>query len=126
MTELRIIRGRDILLYINGEQLYGVTDFHAVSRRSSHEIREYLSGQPLAVVNAGEHYELTLKALSLFRPASTADGFCLKVEDEETVYLYEGCVVTRCERNIRSDKNVTDSYTITAEKMTKRSINDAG
>ena len=127
MTELRITRGRDIQLFCNDEPLYGVTHFSAVSRYEKHEVGEYLSGEPIAVLNAGETHELSLKVLSLFSPFPAREsGFTITAADGDSEYRYEDCIVTRCERDARGDKTVTDSYTITARKMTKRGIADAG
>ena len=127
MNELRITRGRDILLYCNDEPLYGVTHFTAVSRCEQHAVVEYLSGEPVALLNAGERHELNVKMLSLFSPSGLdEDGFSITVRDGGTEYCYEGCVVTRRERDAQGGKTVTDSYTIAAEKMTKRGIQDAG
>jgi len=127
MNELRITRGRDILLYCNDEPLYGVIRFTAVSQCEKHAVGEYLSGEPVAVLNAGERHELSVKMLALFSPsAMDEDGFSLTVADGNSEYLYEDCVVTRRERDVQGDKTVTDSYTITARKMTKRGIQNAG
>ena len=127
MTELRITRGRDILLCCNDVPLYGVTHFTAVSKYEQHEVGEYLCGESVAVLKTGESHVLTFKVLSLFSNAAMSeDGFTITVEDGDYSYHYENCSVTRCERDARGDKNVTDIYTVTATKMTKRGIEDAG
>ena len=127
MTELIITRARDIRLYLNGEPMYGVTHFHAVSQIDRHEIREYLHDQPVAVLSTGERHGLTLRVLSLFRPsAMDEDGFMITAEDGDTAYDYQGCSVTRLERDAEGEKNLTDSYTIAAGKLTKRRLEDAG
>ena len=127
MNELRISTGRDIRLIVDGDELFGVTEFRAVSRITQHEIREYLTGEPYELVNAGESHELTLSVLSLFDSGVfDTEGFDLVVEDGDTAYTYGGCTVSRHEKEIRGGKNVVDSYTLRAKHLTKRGINDAG
>ena len=125
MTELRITKGRDLELRVNGETLYGVTSFRAVSKRSEREIREYLSGEPVAAAAASETHELELKVLSLF--GSALDGledFTLTAVDPDAEYEYSGCNVTKRVRSVPAGANVTDSYTIKAKAVTKRGISD--
>jgi len=125
MTELRITRGSDIELYADGELLFGVTDFRAVSTGSSREIHEYLCSQPVVIVNSAEKHELTLSVLSLFNyNVFDNTGFTLSVVDGDTAYDYEGCSAVRCERRIQADKNVSDRYTLIATKLTKRGLAD--
>jgi hypothetical protein len=127
MNELRISTGGDICLFVGGDELFGVTEFRAVSRTTQHEIREYLTAEPYETVNAGESHELTLSVLSLFDSgALDTDGFDLSVEDGDTRYTYGGCSVIRHEKEIRGGKNVVDVYTLRAERLTKRGINHAG
>lgn len=127
MTELRITRARDIALYLNDEPMYGVTHFRAVSQGERHAVGEYLSGEPVAVVNTGMRHELSLRVLSLFSPSGMdEDGFTITARDGDAAYQYDGCTVTRCERDAEGEKNLTVSYTIAAKKLTKRRIPDAG
>ena len=127
MTQMTITRSRDILLYIGKEMLFGVTKLRVQSRFAHHEIMEYLSAAPWASVPDGEKHEIELKVLSLFHTAIPREGsFTLRVADDGTEYIYEDCVVTHHERNIRGDKTVTDSYRIESHHMTKRRIGDAG
>ena len=127
MTELTVTRGRDIELYADGERLYGVTRFRAVSRINRHDIFEYLSGVPYDSVNAGESHELEIKALSLFRDALPTDrSFVLTAVDGGTEYSYSGCRVVKRDRNVRGDKLLNDVYTVKADSMTKRRISDDG
>lgn len=127
MSEIRISTGGDIRLCVNGEELFGVTEFRAVSKVNHHEIREYLSGEPYEIVNAGVSHELSLSVLSLFDSgAFDTDGFELVAEDGGTAYVYCGCAVTRHEKEIRGGKNVVDTYTLRAKTLTKRGVNHAG
>ena len=127
MTELHITRSRDIGLYIGDEQLFGVTDFLARSKSDGYPIREYLRGEPHAVVNSQVSYELRLTTLSLFRYAALEeDGFTLRVEDDDTVSSYLGCTVTGHERSVQAGKNVVDIYTIKAKEMTRQVQENAG
>ena len=125
MTELRITRGGDIRLFIDGDELYGVIDFKAASKKEGYEIQEYLSGEPYCVVNTREKYEISLSVLSLFRSGEAEDGFTLSVLDGGVCYDYENCTVIGCERDITAGKNVVDKYTLTAKSMRKRVIPNA-
>ena len=126
MTEIRITRGSDIKMYVNGEPLYGVTDFKAVSVDETHEIREFLSSRPFDTFKTGENHELSLSALSLFNSdALDSDGYTLSVVDGDTVYDYEDCRTLRRERRVEADKYVSDVFTLRAQKMTKRRTQDA-
>lgn len=127
MTEFRITRSRDIELYVDDEQLFGVTEFRSRSLYESHKIREYLCGEPHAVVNGKTEYELRLSVLSLFRYAILDDAdFSLRVVDEENDYIYDGCAVIRHDRCITAGKNVVDEYVIAAKSMRKQVRADAG
>lgn len=127
MTELHITRSKDILLYIGEEQLFGVTDLRAVSVYESHPIREFLSGEPYAVVNGKIKYEIRMTVLSLFRASVLEqNGFEMSVVDGDTAYIYEGCTVVRHEQSIAAGKNVVDVFTIEAKGMRKQVQNNAG
>lgn len=121
MTELRITRSGDILLYIGEEQLFGVIDFQARAVYDTHMIREYLSGEAHAIVNAETAYEIRMSVLSLFRFAVLeTEGFILRVEDGEVVYCYEGCTVTKHDRDIKAGKTVVDEFVISAKRLRKQ------
>lgn len=126
MTEYRITRSKDIELYIGEEQLFGVTDLASKSVYEEHPIREYLSGEPYATVNAKNAYEIRMSVLSLFS-FSVPDGspFSFRLIDGDAEYLYEGCMVIRHERSVEAGKNVVDKYVITAKNMRKQVQNDA-
>lgn len=128
MTEvMSITRGRDIELYLNTEPLCGVTHLTAESRYKQRGLYEYLNAEPYAVVPDGETHEIVLTVLSLFQSAIPHSGsFTLSVVDGDTLYRYEGCTVTKHERDIRGDKAVSDRLTIAARSMTKVRNNDAG
>ena len=127
MTELRITRSRDIELYAGEEQLFGVTDFSAKETGESHPIREYLSGEPVAVVNSRSAYEIRMSMLSLLSFAAPDEsGFILSAVDGDVVYCYEGCTVIGHERKIKAGKNVVDDYVIAAKSMRKQVRDNAG
>lgn len=127
MTELRITRGGDIEMYIGEEQLFGVTDFHAKEVYEGYPIREYLSGEPYAIVNGRNTYEIRLSVLSLFRYSLLDEyGFTLSVRDGENVYFYDGCAVIKHERNIKAGKNVVDEFVISAKSLRKQVQENAG
>lgn len=126
MTDLTITRGRDMELYLDDEPLCGVTHFKAQSRYQHHEVYEYLSAQPVAKLKGGESHQLELTVLSLFGGAIPGDrSFSIRVVDGAEEYVYEDCVVTGYERDIRGDKPVTDGYTLKADRMTKRRNDNA-
>lgn len=126
MNELTLTRGRDVGLYLDGELLCGVTRMHAISRYRRHEMYEYLSGEPYDTVPAGERHEIVLTVLSLFGGSIPMNGsFELKTTDGDTEYRYEGCTVTRCDRDVRGDQPVSDRWYITANRMTKRRVDHA-
>jgi hypothetical protein len=127
MTEFHLTRSKDIELYIGNEQLFGVTDFRARAEHEAYPIREYLSGEPVAIVNGKKKIELRMSVLSLFRYAVLdSEDFTLSLVDGDTVYSYEGCIVTVSERNIAAGKNVADTYVITAKSMRKQVLENAG
>lgn len=127
MNELRIIRGGDIALYIGEEQLFGVTGFYARAVSQRHPIREYLSGEPHALVGGGTSYEIRMSVLSLFRSGvADEDGFSIRVDDGETSYEYEDCAVLERIRDIKAGKNVVDEFVISAKTMRKQVHENAG
>ena len=127
MNEFRITRSKDIGLYINDEQLFGVTEFRARSEYGRYPIYEYLSGEPHAVVNSKNTYELHLTVLSLFHYAVTQEsGFTLSVTDGDTVYRYDGCTVVSSSRGVKAGKYVVDEFVIAATAMRKQVQEHAG
>lgn len=127
MSELRITRSRDIELYIDGEQLFGVTDFHAKTVAKSYPIREYLSGEPVAITGGETEIEIRMTVLSLFHFAVTEeDGFTLCAVDGDTVYCYDGCTVVGSERSVKAGRYVVDEFVIQAAKMRKQVQENAG
>ena len=126
MTEMSIIRGRDIRLSLDGTALCGVTHFSAASRYERHELHEYLSAAPYAEVPEGESHEIVMEVLSLFKSVLDGrDGFTLSAEDKDSTVAYHGCHVVKIERDIRGDQPAADRYTIRAAGMTKRRREDA-
>lgn len=121
MNEMTVTRGRDIEVYLDGDLLYGLTHLRAKSRYRRRELYEYLSGEPWGCVPDGESHEIELKVLSLFGgEIPMGESFSLCIVDGDDEYVYDGCTVAQCDKDIRGDKNVTDSYLIRAGKMTKR------
>ena len=126
MSELRVIRGRDLELKVDGDVLCGATYFKAVSQSRTREIREFLSGQPVDVLSAGGSHEIELTVLELFAGGVPEDSeFTLSVADGGSEYIYEGCRVVRRERIAPAKANLSDKYLIRAVKMTKRGIQNA-
>lgn len=126
MTELCITRGRDVGLFLDDQPLCGVTRFSAVSRLDRYEVYEYLCAAPYDAVPSGESHEIELTVLSLFADTIPArDGFTLSVEDNGAVYRYEGCSVTKREKDVSGDKAAITRYTVKAARMTKRGRENA-
>lgn len=118
MSVLHITRGKDIELYADGEQLFGVTDFSAVSDGSYHEIHEYLTSVPYDTVSNESGYHITLSVLSLFRYEVLTNGaFTLTVVDGGICYDYEGCRLIKRARDVKADRAVSDVYTIRAMSL---------
>ncbi len=127
MNELRLTRSGDIELFAGEEQLFGVIDFSAKELYESYPIREYLSGEPVALINGRMNYELRLSVLSLFRSELLeSNDLTLSVVDGDVTYRYEGCTVTRHDRSVKAGKNVVDEYVLAAKSMRKQVDDHAG
>ena len=65
MSKLRIIRGKDIVLSLDDEPLFGVTEFSATEKRVFHQVRECMRSAAVKHVPQEAHYQLKLKALNV-------------------------------------------------------------
>ncbi len=125
MNELRIIRGRDILLKADHRELFGVTEVSAVERPEFHEVHEYLSTVPVARVPQGTVHRLELKMLSLFDDQIPRDrSFTLSVIGDEYAYIYENCRLTECRYDVKGSTPSQTVFLIKSEKMTQQEVED--
>ena len=125
MNHLRITKGSDISLSVNGTMLYGVTDFVSEEEYIGYDINEFLSGEPYDTVNEKIHYRLELVALSLFNfEVLKNSNFTLTVSETGRVYTYEGCNLFGKKRVANGSKNVCDKYMIRAKTMTQSEAED--
>lgn len=121
MNELKILRGGDIGLYIDGEELFGVVAFTATEKTESHAIYEYLSASPYDAVQQASAYEIRLSVLSLFdRQIAERCRFTLSVVEGDTRYCYEHCRVAEKRREAKENHNVGYTYLIQADKLVKQ------
>ncbi len=122
-----ITRSKDVELYIGAERLAGVTDFQARCVSDGYPIREYLSGDAVAVVNTDHQYEIRLTVLSPFRlELLDEQPFSLREMDDRAVFYYEGCAVIRHDRIVKAGKDVADEFLITAKSMRKQVRDNEG
>lgn len=125
MSELRVVRGRDIRMFVNNDTLFGVISFSAKEMRSYHAVREFLSASPVDMVPQGEEYELKLKTMTLFGDQlPSAATFKLRLIEDGEEFTYSGCRVTQTDQEADGGKIAGQVYIITADSFTRRVIDD--
>ncbi len=125
MSELRIIRGKDIILRADDGILFGVTEFGAVEKRKLHEVYECMSSKPIARIPQDTEYELKIKAMSMFDGQIPEDReFELRLRLDEADHVYTGCRTIGVVRNIKGDQNAETEYIITADGFLIREVED--
>ena len=125
MNELRILRGRDVRLFADEEELFGVTAVTASEKYTYHEIREYLSSEAYDRVRQDGGYQIKLTVLSLFdRQLVDLDGFTLSIRGDDTRYAYENCRVLGVQYTARGDKNAEAEFLLEADKFEIRGTDD--
>lgn len=125
MSELRIIRGRDIVLFLDDEPLFGVTEFSAAEKRVFHQVRECMRSAAVKHVPQGAHYQLKLKALNVFDGQIPEDEpFTLSVRFEDEEYVYENCRLTECVYGAKGAENAESIYTLEADSMRWQEVED--
>lgn len=118
MNVLKIVKGSDVTIKVNGEELCFVTDFSAKENRSSYEIEEILSDECFDEVNEKTDYTITLLALSMMDGSVFEDSpFTLDVLCDGVCYQYLFCVLKEKQRDINGSKPLTDKYVITAKVL---------
>ena len=125
MSELRIIRGRDIAALIDDSELCGVTELDVTAKQKLHPVREYLSGVPHAMLPSGNSYRIRLRMLSLFSSQVPTDrAFTLSVSEEEIIYIFEQCRVVQRDTDAQGDKGIKEVFHIEAQRMREQEIDD--
>lgn len=118
MNVLKIVKGSDVTIKVNGEELCFVTDFSAKENRGSYEIEEILSDECFDVVNEKTDYTITLLALSMMDGSVFEDSpFTLDVLCDGVCYRYLSCLLKEKQRDINGSKQLTDKYVITAKAL---------
>ena len=118
MNTLRVLKGKDVELAVNGELLCFVIDFSAKEIKDSYPITEILSDTCVHNVPLTPRYELNVTALShLDGRVFEQDCFELSVMLSEQKYVYKNCTLTKKQKDINEDKPIVDGYTITATQL---------
>lgn len=125
MSELRIVRGTDVRLYVGDTPIFGVTAFSAVEKPLYHEVYEYLSAVPCERVPQGSSYVLQLSMMALFdKQLPTDPGFTLRVVDGSTAYCYYNCRITQRKTELKGNGNAVEVFSVEADSMRKRWARD--
>lgn len=121
MSELRIIRGKDITLFLGGEPLFGVTEFSVYEKPVYHEIRECMRSKAVTHVPQEAVCQLKLKLLTVFDGQIPGNGtFTLAVRYENEEYIYENCRVTERICGAKGAGNAESTYVLEADGMTRQ------
>ena len=125
MSELRIIRGRDIAAFINERKLCGVTELDVTAKQKLHPVHEYLSGTPRAVLPGGKSYRIRLRMLSMFSYHVPTDRmFTLSIREEDYIYIFDQCRVVQQYTDAQGDKGIKEVFQIEAQIMRKQEVED--
>ena len=125
MSELRIIRGRDIDVFINNRPAFGITELSVRKKRGYHDVYEFLSSEPVERIAQGTGYEVKLKMMSMFDSQIPSDeSFSISVIEDEVEYSVGGCIVTDVCSKVNGGANAVQSYMIEALSFTERVIED--
>lgn len=115
MNTLKILKGSDIKISVNYEQLCFVKNFSAKEVVDVYNIEEILSDAAVDFLKLKKGYVLTITALShLDSSVFNKEPFTVIVDDGETVYQYFDCRLVKKERDVNGDKPILDKYTIAA------------
>lgn len=118
MNTLRITKGNDIEITVDGQMLCFVTDFVAQEKRGVYEIQEMLSDDVVDNIALKTSYELSITALShLDSKVFDKENFKITVSDKTKTYEYSNCLLKSKVRDVSGAKNVVDKYTIVASDM---------
>lgn len=118
MNTLRVLKGKDVELAVNGESLCFVVEFSAKEIKDSYPITEFLSDTYVESVPLKPLYELNVTALShLDSRVFEEDSFELSVMLSDQKYVYKNCSLTKKQKDVNEDKPIVDRYTITATQL---------
>lgn len=118
MNTLKILRGKDIVISVNYEQLCFVKNFSAKEVADAYKIEEILSDDVVDFIKLKKGYVLTIEALSHFDSSVFGrEPFTVTVDDGEASYQYFDCRLVKKERDVNADKPIIDRYTIVALKL---------
>ena len=125
MNNLKIVRGTDVLLMIDNDILFGMTEFHSEEKLKYHNVYEYLNGKPLARLPESTAYTIRLSVMTLFSHQIPSDrSFTLCVRYDEKEYAYEECRVAAVKSEIKGAAGGSQVFTIEAQRMLERVIDD--
>lgn len=120
MSELRIVRGTDVTLYVDTTPLFGVTSFSAVEKKSTYDIYEYLSTEPCERIPQRSSYEIKLSIMALFSDQlPTENGYELRVADGDTEYIYENCRLKEQKTELKGNEKAVEVLILEADRMRK-------
>lgn len=118
MNTLRVLKGKDVELALNGELLCFVVDFSAKEMKDSYPITEFLSDTYVDNIVMKPRYELNITTLShLDSRVFEKDGFELSVQLSDQKYVYKNCSLIKTQKDVNEDKPIVDRYTIIATQL---------
>ncbi len=125
MNELRIVRGRDIEVKIDGELTFGITEIKISQKRRYHAVYEFMSSDPVEKVAQRAEYEIKLGIMTMFDFQIPTDrAFTLSMTEDEVEYSYEDCRVTEISQGAQGNKVASQTFTIEAHDYRERVIED--
>ena len=125
MNELRIVRGRDIEVNIDGDIAFGITEINVRQKRRYHAVYEFMSSAPVEKVAQRVEYEIKLGIMTMFDFQIPTDrAFTLSMTEDEVEYSYEDCRVTEISQGAQGNKVASQTFTIEAHDYRERVIED--
>ena len=125
MNELRIVRGRDIEVKIDGNFTFGITEINVRQKRRYHAVYEFMSSDPVEKVAQRVEYEIKLGIMSMFDFQIPTDrAFTLSMIEDGVEYSYEDCRVTEVSEGAQGNKVASQTFTVEAHDYRERVIED--
>ena len=125
MTELRIVRGRDIALHIDGKPAFGVTELSIKQKYGFHDVREFLDSEPVYRVDQRAVYQIKLSVMALFDKQAPCDReFTLSLIEDGIEYSYTSCRVTEAYTAAQGNRNAEQTFIIEALGLRELLIDD--
>lgn len=113
----KMIRGRDILLYINRKKVRGVLSLSIRTNTQRRMLKEYLCEEPYAQPVTDETGYITIVSLDKLR--GTERPFVLTVFDKNGQKQYENCTLTEMKEEITPDEFIQYTYLIESTQRTE-------